>query len=225
MVTVDLWFSRSRPLSEGRLSQGIDFISYRLVSPFFGIYGITEEGGFLMSEEHDKNLQQNSTIKEKVIYNDELFEIIEKENGEASGGLQRYTRYAPTQGQFVLVLPFKHKKNRYSYLMRRSWIAGWDNHPDLCAIDCPFEGDPAIGAQRLLKEVLGIEFDSEAFVPLGATAASRWSGDIYYLFGIDLTGAAELTLAESEVWVEEESLVQGLDAQAVAAYARLKLVP
>lgn len=162
---------------------------------------------------------------EKVLCSDDLYEIVEKLSGDTAHSLQRFTRYAPTQGQFVLVLPFKHKKGIYSYLLHRSWVPGWDEHPNLAALTWPHEGDPTVGAQIFMKEVTGIDFNQQSFIPLGVCAASRWSGDSFYLFGIDLTGISELALRSTEAWVDAEGVIQSLDAQGISALARLKLVP
>ncbi len=163
--------------------------------------------------------------EEREIYADELYAIIERASHENKNNHQRFTRYVPSKGNFVLVMPYKRIKGRYYYLMERNWVPGWDMHPDLCAISGPAIEEPSQAAQHLFKQVTKIEFNAQAFVPLGAASASRWSGDTFYLFGLDVTGIHETIQGENLSWLEEEDLMQTLDSQAIVAISRLKLVP
>lgn len=166
------------------------------------------------------------TDEEIKIYADELFEILEIESQDHPTQVQkRFTRFLPSKGSFVLVLPYKRIKGHYYYLLERIWVPGWDKHPDLCGISGPAFEEADVSAQMLIKSTTGVEYNPQSFVPLGVAAGSKFSGDITFLFGLDVTSLHETIKGETLVWVEEEELVQILDVHAIVAYSRLKMVP
>lgn len=165
---------------------------------------------------------------EKIIYQDEEFAIIETELTEHAGEIQarvrRFTRFLPTNSQFVLVLPFKKERGRMSYLGLRQIVPGWDQHPDLCGIVTPAFLEPDRSAIQVLKDYSGIEFNQQALVTLGVCNASKWSQDTYYLYAMDLTGYHGDLSQTQLVWVDENELSNSLDPQLITAMTRLKVV-
>lgn len=158
---------------------------------------------------------------EKILYEDQVYTLkrITTETGE-----QTFLTHQESEGQMVLVLPFRKTMGKFSYLINRELVSGWDQHPDICGITIPVKYQPEVSAVHRLKELTGVEFNQKKLIHIGVCAASKNSGDTYFLFGLDLThNEDDLTVGSLE-WVDEKTVAESLDSQLIAALTRLKYV-
>lgn len=131
-------------------------------------------------------------------------------------------------GYMALVLPLRRKLTHIDYMLCRENIPYWDNHPDICGIAVYGEEK---NLENLLIEKLNTEtgyiLDSSDLKPLGFCAADRYSNTICKLYTIDLSQykLKDDFFDESKFnifWGTDENIVESLDAQLIACYAKIK---
>lgn len=130
----------------------------------------------------------------------------------------------------AIVLPYKKKITQYQYLLHRELIPAWDQDKDLCGIcvEAPLE---VIETEilKVLSEKYGYIGDLADLLSLGVSAGDRNSGDVFYLYAIDLTKAKAKEIAEGQadaymLWANDETLLESIDAQLCTCYARAKFL-
>jgi hypothetical protein len=133
--------------------------------------------------------------------------------------------------RMALILPYRKKMGNYQFLMKRALILKWDKHPDVSGI---VSYGPEIGIEESLAEIIeseaGYKVDPEAFKNLGLCSTSRDSEMICQLYAVDMQynktsdrDIPEKIIAEEVegmFWGDEEILLESLDSQLIACYAK-----
>lgn len=124
-----------------------------------------------------------------------------------------------------MLLPFRKKGTSIHYLVKREFIAGWDQHPDLCGIAV------AVPDEQLDKELeskmktdMNITFDHSDLIHLGVCAIKRSSDHICNLYAIDLSKRSEVPDKDlgDYLWVSDDTIMESIDPQLLSCYAKLK---
>jgi len=127
-----------------------------------------------------------------------------------------------------ILLPYRKKGTAVQFLLKREYVLGWDQHPDLCGIS--YIGPDNELESKLLdnfnKEVES-SIDSDDLIRLGVCAVKRQSEHICYLYAVDLTHLAPIkafvdTGSEDFLWANDEKLLESIDPQLLTCYAKLK---
>lgn len=124
-----------------------------------------------------------------------------------------------------MIIPFRKKGLGIQYLVRREYVVGWDQNPDLCGISAIVADTLLeIALVEALEKDLSIHTITDDFIRLGVCAIKRNSEHMCYLYALDLGKKPEVFEKEKEsyMWVNDEVLLETLDPQLLAAYARLK---
>jgi hypothetical protein len=135
--------------------------------------------------------------------------------------------------RMALILPYRKKMGSYQFLMKRALILKWDKHPDVSGI---VSYGPEKSIEESLVEILqseaGYKVDSDAFKYLGLCATSRDSEMICQLYAVDLQynktsdrDIPEKIIAEEVegmFWGDQEILLESLDSQLIACYAKAR---
>jgi len=124
-----------------------------------------------------------------------------------------------------MILPFRKKGNMIHYLVKREFITGWDQHPDLCGISA-LVADPQREStiMEIMKTAVGITFDENELIRLGVCAIKRNSDHICYLYSVDLSkriDSIEKDLGDY-TWVTDETVMESIDPQLLSCFAKLK---
>lgn len=125
----------------------------------------------------------------------------------------------------AIVLPYKKKLTQYQFLLHRALIPAWDQDKDLCGIlttAALSEIENAILEQ--LKNQYGYIGELSELLSLGVCAGDRESGEVYYLYAIDLTKAKTQSVESDAIWANEETLLESIDSQLCTAYSRTKFL-
>lgn len=134
-----------------------------------------------------------------------------------------------------LVLPYRKKMGQTHYLLHRELIPNWDQQSDICGL--VVEGTPESLETKLvelLNKQYGLAVEANAIRSLGVCASGRDSEDTYYLYGVDVTKVKGVELitaeeappadgasADSLFWADAELLLESVDAQLIACYAKV----
>ncbi len=124
-----------------------------------------------------------------------------------------------------MLLPFRKKGTSIQYLVKQEFIAGWDQHPDLCGI--------AVAAldEQLDKELeskmnaeMKITFEHGDLIHLGVCAIKRSSDHICYLYALDLSKRVEGPEKDlgDYLWVSDDKIMESIDPQLLSCYAKLR---
>ena len=127
-----------------------------------------------------------------------------------------------------ILLPYRKKGTAIQFLLKREYVLGWDQHPDLCGISYIGADDELESklVENLNKEVtLGVTSDD--LIRLGVCAVKRQSEHICYLYAVDLTHLQPIkafvdTGSEDFLWASDEKVLESIDPQLLACYAKLK---
>jgi len=126
-----------------------------------------------------------------------------------------------------LLLPFRKKGTSIQYLVKREFIAGWDQHPDLCGIAVSVPDDQLDRElENKMKTETHITFEHSDLIHLGVCAIKRSSDHVCYLYAIDLSKRLEgpdKDLGEY-LWVSDEKLMESIDPQLLSCYAKLRFL-
>jgi hypothetical protein len=158
---------------------------------------------------------------DKILYEDDQISVIER---NITSPYSRFTNSSKNNGQFALVLPYKKSKGKYQYLVLRELIAGWDEHPDLCAMTAPVTNTSTEAALDLLKKYLQIDYNLQSLIQVGVCSASKYSSDMYYLYGVDVSGYHGEPMHEDLLWISQEDLTESLDSQLITTMVRLSYI-
>lgn len=130
----------------------------------------------------------------------------------------------------AIVLPFKKKMTQTSYLLHRELIPAWDQDKDLCGIcvEAPLD-ELESRILAVLDEMYGYVTDISTLLSLGVSAGDRNSGEVYYLYTVDLSKAKTKPVEDEKadhymVWTTDEILLESIDAQLITCYARAKFL-
>ncbi len=156
----------------------------------------------------------------KIKYADDDFAVINYEEGLKYG---KFTRYIPSNGKFVLVLPYVVNKGEREYLVKKERIYAWDSHADHSGLTMPLKYQPEVTACHIVKIELGVDVKENDFMHLGMTFSSKYSEDSYYLFSIELN-KKDILLSDELVLVKRSDIVRGLDPILMMATARLEKI-
>lgn len=123
----------------------------------------------------------------------------------------------------AIVLPYKKKLTQYQFLLHRELIPAWDQDKDLCGI-MTVSSLSQIDEQiiQVLKDQYGYLGELSDLLSLGVCAGDRESSEVYYLYAIDLTKAKTQSVESDGIWVNEETMLESIDAQICTAYARAR---
>ncbi len=152
----------------------------------------------------------------KVLYQDEEYELIAYNEND------KVLHYLPSDGEFVLVLPYKKSFSKMEFLVKREMVAAWDNHPDYCSLSIPLKYQPEVSAAYVIKEECDVKVEQKHLHHLGVCAASKRADDTFYLYAIDCSQYSENFETDNTHWVDEETLLKSNDAQLITAWARFK---
>lgn len=127
-----------------------------------------------------------------------------------------------------ILLPYRKKGTSIQFLLKREYVLGWDQHPDLCGIS--YIGPDADLESKLLEDfnkVVETLISSDDLIRLGVCAVKRQSEHICYLYAVDLTHTPFVkdfvdTGAEEYLWANDEKILESIDPQLLACYAKLK---
>lgn len=125
----------------------------------------------------------------------------------------------------ALVLPYKKKLTQYQFLLHRELIPAWDQDKDLCGIMTTATlADIETAILAALKDNYGYFGELSELLSLGVCAGGRDSSEVYYLYAIDLTKAKTQSVDSDGIWVNEETLLESIDAQLCTALARARFL-
>lgn len=133
--------------------------------------------------------------------------------------------------RMALILPYRKKMGSYQFLLKRALILKWDKHPDVSGIVAYGSEN---GIEKSLVEIIesesGYKVAPSEFNNLGLCATSRDSEMICQLYAIDLqyNRTSEVDIPEEIIseemegmfWGDEEILLESLDSQLIACYAK-----
>jgi 8-oxo-dGTP pyrophosphatase MutT (NUDIX family) len=143
-----------------------------------------------------------------------------------------YSHEIRCNGIIVMVLPYRRTGSNFEFLVRAEITPCWSKKPTLSAMTGGAESPegPAEDVVRELYEEAGYRVKADQLKFLGMVRASKSADTYYHLFTIDVTGmtpdqatgdGSKNDLAPS-VWLTEEQIVGLEDAQALAAYVKIK---
>ena len=137
--------------------------------------------------------------------------------------------------RMALILPYRKKMGNYQFLLKRALILKWDKHPDVSGI-------AAYGPEMSIEESLAEIIESEAgykvnpneFKNLGLCATSRDSETICQLYAVDMqyNKSSDRDIPEKIIdeevegmfWGDDEILLESLDSQLMACYAKAQFL-
>lgn len=126
-----------------------------------------------------------------------------------------------------MILPYRRKGTQIQFLVKSAFIPGWDQHPDLCGIAANVSNDMFENAiLETFKMESGVALESELLIRLGVCAIKRSSDRICYLYAVDLTKKNEgiQELSEEFSWITDDKMMESIDPQLLACYAKLKFL-
>lgn len=153
----------------------------------------------------------------KINFTDDLFAIVAFDESEKYG---KFTRYIPSDGKFVMVLPYRKKRGEWEYLLAKENISAWDSNPDHAGLSLELKYQPEVSCAHLIKMCTGLEIKHKEFLHLGVVCGSKYSADMTYLFAIDLSEYPDFS-PNGASWEPIQSLVGSVDALLLSAYTRL----
>ncbi len=124
-----------------------------------------------------------------------------------------------------MILPFRKKGTAIHYLVKREFIPGWDQHPDLCGISTLVADETReLALVELLKIEIGITTDENELIRLGVCAVKRSSDHICYLYSVDLSKRVDSIEKDlgGYVWITDEKVMESIDPQLLSCYAKLR---
>lgn len=124
-----------------------------------------------------------------------------------------------------MILPYRRKGTQIQFLVKSAFIPGWDQHPDLCGIATNVAGDMFEDAiLETLKKEASINVEQKDLIRLGVCAVKRSSDHICYLYALDMSKKNEGidALLESYTWIDDDKMMESIDPQLLACYAKLK---
>ncbi len=154
----------------------------------------------------------------KIKYSDDTFAVI---NYEETSPYGKFTRYMPSEGKFVLLLPFLRIKNKNMYLGKKQRIYAWDSHADNSSLTMPLKYHPEVTACHIAKAELGLNVKESELIHLGMTFASKYSGDSHYLFALRLE--KKDVISDELLWLSYDEVVEGVDPLFMMAVNRLEM--
>lgn len=124
-----------------------------------------------------------------------------------------------------MILPYRRKGTQIQFLVKSAFIPGWDQHPDLCGIAASVTGDMFEDAiLETFQQESGVDIQHSDLIRLGVCAVKRSSDHICYLYAVDLTKKNESTqtLPEAYFWIDDDKMMESIDPQLLACYAKVK---
>ena len=124
-----------------------------------------------------------------------------------------------------LVITFQKKGTAIHYLVKREFIAGWDQHPDLCGIAVAVPDEKLdFELQNKLKTEMHLPFEHGDLIHLGVCAIKRSSDHICYLYALDLSKRNEVPEKDlgDYLWVTDDTIMESIDPQLLSCYAKLR---
>ncbi len=155
----------------------------------------------------------------KIKYSDDSFAVINYEENSPYG---KFTRYMPSEGKFVLVVPYTYHKGKYLYLGKKERIYAWDTHADNSALTMPLKYHPEVTACHIVKSELGISVKESELIHLGMTFTSKYSGDSYYIFSLKVNSKNDV-ISDELLWLNHDEVVKGVDPLFMMAVSKLEL--
>lgn len=139
-----------------------------------------------------------------------------------------FTDVEGSLGQMALVLPLRKKLTHIEYLLCREFIPYWDSHPDICGI--AVYGDESHLEALLVEKInseTGYKVQVNDLKPLGLCGADRYTNTICKLYTVDLSQnkLVDDFFDESKFsifWGNDENVLESLDPQLIACYAKIK---
>lgn len=139
-----------------------------------------------------------------------------------------FTDVEGSLGQMALVLPLRKKLTHIEYLLCRETFPNWDSHPDICGI--AVYGDESHLEALLVEKInseTGYKVQVNDLKPLGLCGADRYTNTICKLYTVDLSQnkLVDDFFDESKFsifWGNDENVLESLDPQLIACYAKIK---
>lgn len=136
----------------------------------------------------------------------------------------------------AMILPYQLKLGQAQYLIHRELIPFWDSSSDLCGISISADEDFLDQTiEKIFMEKYVIRMRSNELKALGVCAMGRDTDEFVYLYAIDLTGRKDLEhlstaptppgeeiTSDKVFWCTEDILLESVDAQLIACYAKIK---
>ncbi len=154
----------------------------------------------------------------KISFKDDRIAIVTYDSSEKYG---KFTRYIPSDGKFVMVLPYRRNRGAWEYLLAKERISGWDSGLNHAGLSMPLKYKASVTASHILKKLVGLEVKQDEFKHLGVVCGSKYSADTTYLFSLNMTHYPDLNLPQECEWVSTDELLGSVDAVLLAAYTRL----
>lgn len=164
-------------------------------------------------------------MEDKILYKDDIISVREsvKENSKYI-----YTHEEISNGNRIVVLPFRKKRGGRQFLLRREYIPCWDSHTDVCGISSKvIDDNPELTAIKEIEKDTGYIVKASELIQLGVVSASKSSDTTYYLYGLDLSKKdkenEKLEIEEDiSFWGDENDIMDSIDAQLVACFGKLR---
>lgn len=126
-----------------------------------------------------------------------------------------------------IIIPYRKKATGIQYLIKREFIVGWDQNPDICGISATVPDAQLESAlSEILEKDLNIHAVSDDFMRLGVCALKRNSEHMCYLYAFNINSKLDVfDKSKGDYhWVDDEELLESIDPYLLAAYARLKFL-
>lgn len=164
-------------------------------------------------------------MEHKILYRDDIISVRETNKDDMK---YIYTHEEISDGNRIVILPFRKKLIGYEFLLRRELIPCWDSHSDICSISSKLINcNPEQTAIDEVKDEAGYEVNLLDLIPLGVVSASKSSDTTYYLYSVDLSAidseyAFDEPKEDISFWGIESDIMKSIDAQLIACYGKLK---
>lgn len=161
----------------------------------------------------------------KILYQDDIISVRETTKDDTK---YIYTHEEISDGNRIIILPFRKKLIGHEFLLRRELIPCWDSHSDICSISSKMISDnPEQTAVDKVKGDAGYSVEILDLIPLGIVSASKSSDTTYYLYSVDLSNidseySFNEPLEDISFWGTESDIMNSIDAQLIACYGKLK---
>lgn len=155
---------------------------------------------------------------EKISFKDDTIALITYDGSKKYG---KFTRFIPSDGKFVVVLPYRKKRGTWEFLLVKEKIHAWSSNLDHAGLSLPLKYQASVTASHLMKTVIGLEIKQDDFMYLGVVCGSKYSADTTHLFALNMTNQNDLELPQNCEWVSEDILIGSVDAVLLSAYVRL----